>query len=744
MTFRRHKAQAGYTLAELAIAIIVIGIFVAGAMSAYHLYRIEQKNEKTEFKRLRIDFALNDFKKRHGRYPCPARYDIGRDNPNYGYEGDCTDTSVAPGVCSDGICVERSVREVQIGDGSYVRPRVRRGAVPFRMLNLMEKDSYDEYGGRFSYAVTELLTDWQTFDAENGGIDVVDGQDPSEESMVDPAGSALYFVFSHGSDHVGAYNEAGALILPCSGMMFDNQNCNTSSADSEAIYRYTKASDAPVELGGSSSEGGGGEDEGEEAPPAGINLNKHYDDYSVYKGAGVAPLWKISDESGHELDAHDIGTADQNISIANGGMAEKLNIGGDLAVTDDYLTTKICNLYGGDCFEASDIGGPVGMACPEGQVAYGIGNRKLKCRIPAFRCPNGKYLSGFVRGVPQCSSVAAPVYCEAATKSVCGVSKPLPKSLANTVIDLTGGASRVQTYRCANQNDTGVWRSVSNSGVCDCTASSNTVTNGPASCGVGYEGNTTTTTTRVCPSGQTTTTTSRDACVCVSSTETETLDCPDNQTGSITQSRAITCNGNNANVGPWTETSNTCTCITRDPQTRQRNCPENQAGSITQTRTWDTAGCRWGAWTETSRDCSCVVKTERETQDCAGPLTGTREMTRTSQCPSGNWGAWTEISNNCTCGTRRVNGPERGCPAGQIGKITKSRLVDCHDTPQGPWEEESTCAAPPVCHWTTGSQTGMGNVGPMAGSECACGGNGTCKVATNMPGSFLLYDCSCK
>ncbi|HEU4839223.1 MAG TPA: hypothetical protein VFS88_07420 [Micavibrio sp.] len=119
-------------------------------------------------------------------------------------------------------------------------------------------------------------------------------------------------------------------------------------------------------------------------------------------------------------------------------------------------------------------------------------------------------------------------------------------------------------------------------------------------------------------------------------------------------------------------------------------------------------------------------------------------MTRTSQCPSGNWGAWKEVSNDCTCGTHRVNGPERQCPAGQVGSITKSRLVDCNDTPQGPWEEVSTCAPPPVCHWMTGSQTGTGNVGPMAGSECSCGGKGTCKVSTNMPGFFLLYDCSCQ
>lgn len=742
MTSRKRTSQAGYTLLELAIAIVIIGVFLASGAMAYHMYKLEQKNEKTEFKRLRIDFALNDFKKRHGRYPCPARYDIGRENPNYGYETDCADTSIAPGVCKDGLCVEKSIRQVQIGDGSHVYPRVRRGAIPFRVLNLMEKESYDEFGGRFSYAVTELLTNWETFDALSGGIDVVDGQDPSEESMVDPAGSALYFVFSHGPDLVGAYNEAGVMVVPCTGMMFDNQNCNTSPADSNAIYRYTVASDVAINLGGSSSEGE--DDEGGGPPPVGVNLNRHYDDYAVYKGVDVKPLWKMSDEPGHENDAHDISLQDQHFSISGGGFAEKLNVGGDMALTGDYLSNEICDMDGNNCFEASDIGGPDGMACPAGQVAYGIGNRALRCRLPSFTCPSGLYVSGFVSGVPKCAAVPVLVYCAASSRTVCGESKSLAQSTDGKVISLTGGASRVQSYRCANQNGTGVWQDAGTSGVCDCTASSETVIGGSASCGSGYTGHTTTTTTTACPSGETTTTTSRTACVCAGSTETRTRTCPSGQSGNIIETRSISCSGNTASVGSWVETSNNCTCTSQNAQTRTQPCPANHSGTINQTRTWDAAACQWNAWQDTSNNCTCAVKTENSEQNCASPLTGKRKMVRTSQCPSGNWGPYTEISNNCTCGTHTEAGPDLPCPAGQVGKITRSRLVDCHGTPMAPWVEVSSCTPPPVCRWSTGSQTGVGSVGPMANSECTCGTpKATCKVSTNMPGSFLLYDCSC-
>lgn len=247
----KMKKQAGYTLIELSIVLLVIGLFFAGLSKAYQLYVMEQRTEKTEFKRLIIDFALNDFKKRYGRYPCPASYTLNRTNLQYGYESDCADVSVAPGNCVNGVCIEQSVRQVPLEDGSLVYPRVRRGAIPFRVLNLTESDAYDEYGGRFSYAVTELLTNWQTFDVRNGGIGIIDGQAPSEESMVNPAGSGLYFVFSHGPDLMGAYNESGALISACAGPMFDIENCNTAE-DAAATYRYSTHSEMLVEEGGNS------------------------------------------------------------------------------------------------------------------------------------------------------------------------------------------------------------------------------------------------------------------------------------------------------------------------------------------------------------------------------------------------------------------------------------------------------------------------------------------------------------
>lgn len=747
----RFQKQAGYTLLELAVVLLVAGMFFAATMKSYEIYHIQQRDDYTEFKRLKIDFALNDYKKRYGRYPCPASYTADRASLQYGYETNCTDTTTAPGLCANGVCIERSVRQVTLDDGSLVYPRVRRGSIPFRVLNLTEDDSYDEFGGRFSYAVTELLTDWETFDVERGGIDIIDGQAPAEESMVEPPGSALYFVFSHGADLMGAYNMFGVEVNECDGPMFDIENCNTAE-EAAATYRYSSRSEVPVEDGGV---GGPSGPPGPPTPPVGVNINTHYDDYAMYKSIEARPVWKMSDEPGHEEDAHDVlDVTDEAILI---GMApvldEKVNVDGVTAASADYLSTRICNENGGECFESSDIGGPVGMPCPAGQIATGIGNRALRCVTPtsAFNCPPGQYMNGFIDGIPSCSNRPTTLRCAPDDRTICGETRSLAQSPVGTILTITAGDSRSQSYRCAEVDEEGVWQDAGESGLCVCTPSTETVTDGEGSCGEGYTGNTVTTTATVCPSGDTTETADRAACVCEPATNNRTLDCPERQNGSITEVQTITCSGGVANVGPWVETSNTCTCITQDPETMDVPCHENQTGVFTVTRNWNTGTCDWDGWTEVSNTCACAVNTEEQYVDCAAPLSGSMLQRRTSECPSGNWGDWTDVSNTCTCANDQETRPGPACPPGQIGAITEGRTVDCNGTPQSAWVVISnTCQippTPPTRRWTPiGSSTGLGDVGPMAGSVCTYSGAGTptCKRSTPIPGQYLLYNCTCE
>ena len=229
--------QGGYTLIEMAIAIIIFGAVIAVAMPLYERWKEKSKIDDTKTTTLEIERAMESFRSVRGRYPCPARYTAAPGDVDYGTETTCSTTALAPGSCINGLCYEKSERTVDLysrdATGKKVKttvtPLVIRGSVPFRALGLPERKSIDEYGGRYSYAVTQPLTDKAKYNVNAGGISVVDGNEPSANSLVEPKGSAHYFIFSHGPDNIGAYSSYGVLISECKGPMLDNENCNTNS-----------------------------------------------------------------------------------------------------------------------------------------------------------------------------------------------------------------------------------------------------------------------------------------------------------------------------------------------------------------------------------------------------------------------------------------------------------------------------------------------------------------------------------
>lgn len=736
-TVDKKSAQAGYTLVEIAIVMLLIGIFAGAGLHLWGIYQLNQRSEATELSRIRISTYLNDFKALYGRYPCPARYDAERDDSDYGVEGNCADVTVPPGSCSNGYCVELSQRTVTMSDGTIITPRVRRGTIPFRTLFMPEEMAYDAYNARFSYAVTEILTNWRTFSVARGGISVIDGEEPAPHSVVDPPHSALYFVFSHGKDNVGAYNMNGQLILQCGGTMLDNENCNTDSVNRFAIYRSSLQSEFKLDTvdAGVVVPGGGG---------VAVDANPHYDDQVDFRGLVAQPIFKISDTDPDNI--HDVLTADKILTVGLlRGENAKLNVTGNLRTVDTQSVELCQGGVSNQCFEPYLIGG-TGMHCPNGEFARAIGDNRFTCDddLPPVDCVNkgGRFIIGIdSNGEAICGDIGRS--CAATSRTLCGVSRPLPTTQSGRSVTLTGGSSYTEVWTC---ND-GTWSRTSSSGVCNCTPSSRTTTSG---CGTGYNGTQTTTTTTVCPSGQTTTTTNRSQCTCTGYTETGTRNCPAPQTGTQTRTRPWTCVNNTPTAGTWSGWAPPCACPAQAPQTESVSCPPNQDGTATRTRTLNTSNCTWGAWSYDYSRCSCNTRTETRTPQCAAPETGTYTEQRTLQCPSATWGNWTVTSRNCTCNNQYITRPGPNCPPGQVGSITERRYVDCrgNNIPGYNWEQASnTCALPPTYAWKTfGTSTGSTNGNPRPRADDSCtnpGAVGSCYV-TVAAGISDRYNCRCE
>lgn len=746
---------------------LVVGIGLASFLQGYSVYVTQKRIDNTEVNRKLVTLSLDEFKRRFGRYPCPARLDADRDDPDYGKEGNCEDVSVAPGLCQDGICIEESEREITLKDGTVFKPRVRRGAIPFRDMYLSEENSYDKYRGRFSYAVTERLASTETFDVRHGGISVLDDHEPDSYSLVEPEGSALYFVFSHGPDNVGAYNLAGQLIHPCDGTMHDSENCNTSATHYQAKYRHKPASTVPIDTVTASTSG----------PPTGggsvsVDVNRHYDDFASFVANEEKSLWKYSEEPGNEENVHDLLQDGEVLEIGAPAPVTdldllqdlKVNVGGDAKATEKVSAENLCGADNTECTQAYRIGG-TGMNCDNaGEAGVGVALNDIVCGAKTTlvaSCPSGEFMTGIDgSGKPLCQGISKPQPCAATTKKLCGVNKPLNESPKDTAVTLTAGASFTQVWTCQG-NKNPQWKKTSESGVCTCTAS--TVQEGNIPCGQGF-GNTVfnRTTTTVCPSGQTTVNdTAAQTCVCTPFVENGTTNCPGNFTGQIPRTRPWTCLSNKPKPGTWTNTpGNFCTCNLPADDVKENACPNLQDGVIKTTRTLNATTCTYGAPTVTNM-CTCTERApQQKNVGCPAPTTGIYQQQRSFQCPAGTWSAYTDLPNsketNCKCiaqiQTRDVN----SCTAPYTGGHKEERTVDCNGNPvsgtAGQWQMVGTqqCTPPPpvkVCKLTATSSA-VGPAGsspnqPRVKSDCACGSaNVICytNVGLNV---YQGYDCSC-
>lgn len=112
--------NAGFSLVELAIVMLVSGILIAGAAKSYIIYQGGEKYKQTLETMDTIEAAFNEFVARQARYPCPAPLTAGPGDADFGKE-DCAGAISTTGRDAD-------------GDG--VADTILIGTIPFETLVL--------------------------------------------------------------------------------------------------------------------------------------------------------------------------------------------------------------------------------------------------------------------------------------------------------------------------------------------------------------------------------------------------------------------------------------------------------------------------------------------------------------------------------------------------------------------------------------------------------------------------------
>lgn len=723
---KHHKsklAQAGFTLIEVAVALMIIGLVLG---SVAEIYKQWVRYEQTETTRLNVQNAVNAitaYRDIYGRYPCPAPLTASRHDPEvgsagdaiYGVSTDCTvttgDYALGAGITQAGIA---RVNSTDVATYAYkdidnptappvsMPPVVRIGALPFRTLNLDEDQSYDGYRNKIFYAVTEQLTNRALFDPSGGGISIINDTD---NSAIYPPGSAHFIIFSAGEDGAGAFSQ-GDTRLPCTGAGQQGDNC---SIEADTVFRIAER--------GTSGDG----------------TAKQFDDVVAYATHKDVPLW----EQG--ADPTDPSGANMTMKVSGGvGIGEtasqtpqeELEVQGIVRAQDDpntpeiegnVETSSICEYDSGNstCFPSSLIAGDLeagtgGMQCPAGTFMTGIKNNQPICSDEVIvECPGDQVMKGVNADGELICSGAPPGACATETVDVCGEQKTLFAGPHGTTRTVYAGASRGEEYHCQNGN----WVLAVGWGLCECTpyvwdtytTSCNDYSGG---CGRAFTGTRTMQWDVTCPWGTWVNTTIDDSnCTCVESQATRQEDCPAGfNSGSVSYVNRHVCSGT-PHCSGWIETGNTCSCSPTS-ETRTLTCPTGQTGSITQKRDFS----------------------------CAGGSTN-----------PGSWGSWTTTSNTCTCVSNEYTQWEDACPVGTVGQVQYKYTKECPNTTYTKTEVSNTCAVPPpvVCQWKI-QGTGTTQNFPLTikdGDVCDCGtekGNSKSCTTAIGNGQHRLSNCICQ
>lgn len=692
--------KSGFSILEMAMVMIIIGIIFAMIGPVYSLYKKNEAIRTTERNVQVVTAAIGNFRSVNGRYPCPASVTATREDPEYGHEGQCNSATgvyngLAFGAChSSGVCKQRASNNFTDPDPLDIYDEDDYygvwGAIPFRTLNLQESEAYDGYGMRLRYNVTKLLTAPATFNAGWGSIEILNDQG---ESALVPPSSAHFVVLSHGANQAGGYSKSGANIsCNSAGSKSEKMNCKagpggptpyppgvcTGGVPVCAVYSAIETSDA--------------------AP-------NQFDDVLTYFVRDDLPLWQAATDP-FDMHQTSIGSA----SDVGFGITPNLPAGtkdakslGDVRAMRNMIADQYCNSSGGECFPAEVIAGKAadssgGMYCPSGEFMIGIANSQPICTddITVY-CAGGDFITGFNEdGTLLCASGA----CEPFSTDVCGTPESLPLGKEGQSFTFEGGVDLVKTYTCTSTG----WDLVQN-GACDCLT--DTETNDITDCtllGLGWSGTGTVTRTReyLCPQREWTpweVNGATNPCTCTDTADTKTGTCPTGYTGDVFFERNLTCDPNidgdysDAVWSDWSEYDNTCTCEDKVVP-RTLDCPAGFAGAgIFQENTFScaTSPPSWSGYKEVGRDCTCDPTTEPQ-EDANGD-----------------------------------------CPPGMTGTAYRERVWDCSIEDWGPWvtTDTSGCYVPPVtiCAWSA-SGAGNAHTSPISaarvGDPCSCGATGPC------------------
>lgn len=214
---RSALAQPGFSLVELSIVLVIIGVILTMGISALNLTRENTAYSATSSRQTAIKDALTAYIRKNARLPCPD-----------------TDFTAPDGV----------ENRATPGDPTTACSAAY-GILPYTTLGLGRDAAVDGWGGFLSYHVANTAganTDWTiTSSFRTGNTGILTVRDRVGGSLTTIASGVVAVVVSHGRNALGAYTIGGTRnTLPAGGT---DERENTDG-DTNYVRRTATTDDA--------------------------------------------------------------------------------------------------------------------------------------------------------------------------------------------------------------------------------------------------------------------------------------------------------------------------------------------------------------------------------------------------------------------------------------------------------------------------------------------------------------------
>lgn len=236
------KSQRGFSLIEMAMMIIVLGLLTVAGSAFYNTQQEVTRAQNNVEILQTAQNSLQTYLERTGHLPCPASRTAAPDTANFGTE---FGVNLAAGDrCMDVPDSNPDVRDITIAASGR---SIKIGTLPVRALGLPDKYMTDAWGSRLTYVVTsDMATQGETWGDKQGAIEIRDAR--SNESVTATVGNVVFTLLSAGKDKRGTFNFDGTPNALTCGPGIANENCND-----DEIFVNTSEKSLNINGGGAGS-----------------------------------------------------------------------------------------------------------------------------------------------------------------------------------------------------------------------------------------------------------------------------------------------------------------------------------------------------------------------------------------------------------------------------------------------------------------------------------------------------------